>query len=253
MRRPALHHPHPATPGWAHPYAPNPALCYADGGEERPAEPPTPADVAARVTPQSADTKPVRPGENDDELIVRRDWLDQKFAMEKDSGRRNGNQRLASDLGFDDVNSLRKYVTDAREAEKAQLSAAERREQELAERERLLVEKEAQAAAAVHAANRRAVLVGLGATGDDLDDATALLRVANDASDDEVRAAAEALKERRPELFGVRPQAAAPSSLPPAPGGAPAGGPPSRPASTARPGDRGREMARIRGHLKDTA
>ncbi|MFI7096852.1 hypothetical protein [Streptomyces lydicus] len=252
MRRPALHHPRTGRTGWSHPYAPNPAICYADGGDEPPADAPTPADIAARAQQPAPEIKPVRPGESEDELIVRRDWLDQKFAAEKDSGRRNGNQRLASDLGFDDVNSLRKYVTDAREAEKAQLSATERREQELAERERVLVEREAQAAAAVHAANRRSVLVSLGATGDDLDDATALLRVANDATDDEVRTAAEALKDRRPELFGIKPTAAT-TSLPPAPGGAPAGGPPSRPAATSKPGDRGREMARIRGHLKDTA
>ncbi|WP_093804013.1 DUF4355 domain-containing protein [Streptomyces sp. Wb2n-11] len=251
MRRPALDRiTGPVdTTAWAHPYpaAPSPRFSTPPAtpagcrdppaGDTDPADPPKPKAPATR------------PGPADGELIVRSDWLEQKLTAEKDSGRRNGNQRLASDLGFDDVNSLRQYVEDKKKAEQAQLSETERRAKELEDRERKLAEKETQAAARERVANRRAILVGLGATGTDLDDATALLRVDNDASDDDVTAAAEALKARRPELFGVRPQTdpAAPQ-LPPAPGGAPAGGAPARQATTGKPGDRGREMARLRGH-----
>jgi len=256
MRRPALHHPHLAATGsgWAHPYAPDSplghAVFYADGDDpttEPPAaDPPAPkpSDV-----PKAKPTGP-RPGATEGEIVVSQAWLDNRLAGEKDSGRRNGNQRLASDLGFESVDKLRSYVDAQREAEKAQLSETERRQQELEDRERKLAEREVQAAAAVHAANRRSVLVSLGATGDDLDDATALLRVSNDASDDEVRQAAEALKERRPELFAAARQAAPdPNAAPPAPTGLPAGGMPRPGSSQPKPGDRGRDMLRRRGKL----
>jgi hypothetical protein len=101
------------------------------------------------------------------------------------------------------------------------------------------------------AAARRSVLVGLGATGDDLEDAAALLRVDEDADDQAITQAAQQLKDRRPELFGVTPTPP-PNTLPPAPGGAPAGGP--RPGGSAtKPGDAGREMLRRRGKIRETA
>ncbi|MFF4338095.1 hypothetical protein [[Kitasatospora] papulosa] len=252
MRRPTQHHSIPAAQSaWVHPYAgiTSHSVFYNDGGDP----PSGDASTAPAGGDQASTPKPkapaTRPGPADGELIVRSDWLEQKLTAEKDSGRRNGTQRLAADLGFDDVNTLRQYIEDKKKAEQAQLSETERRAQELEERERKLAEKETLAAARERVATRRAILVGLGATGTDLDDATALLRVENDATDDDVTAAAEALKTRRPELFGIRTQTdPAPQQLPPAPGGAPAGGPPARQAPTGKPGDRGREMARLRGH-----
>ncbi|WP_329203965.1 hypothetical protein [Streptomyces sp. NBC_01435] len=248
MRRPALHRTRYSVipSAWAHPYPTGPwsPVFYADGDPDPAATPPG-DDSTGTPKPKPPAT---RPGPTDGELIVRSDWLEQKLTAEKDSGRRNGNQRLAADLGFDDVNGLRQYVEDKKKAEQAQLSETERRAQELEERERKLAERETQADALVRAASRRAILVGLGATGADLDDATALLRVENDATDDDVTAAAEALKSRRPELFGVRQADLTTTQLPPAPSGAPAGGPPARQTPTGKPGDRGREMARLRGH-----
>lgn len=260
MRRPALHHlTGPVdTSAWAHPYPTglfSPTF-YASGDPDPAGDPANPPaggpDPTDPPKPKPPNPSANRPGLADGELVVTREWLDQKFAVEKDSGRRNGNQRLASDLGFEDVKAMRTYVEAQRQAEQAQLSETERRARELEDRERKLVEKETQAAARECVANRRSILVGLGATGTDLDDATALLRVENDATDDDVTAAAEALKARRPELFGVRP-AGDPAQLPPAPGGAPAGGPPARQAPTGKPGDRGREMARLRGHKPPAA
>lgn len=254
MRRPALHHPTASVgnSGWARPY---PTGLFSDvfymGDPADPAVPP--AGDPDPTDPPKPKAPGTRPGPAEGELIVRSDWLEQKFATEKDSGRRNGNQRLASDLGFEDVNGLRRYVEEQKKAEQAQLSETERRAKELEDRERAVVAKEAQATARERVASRRAILVGLGATGADLDDATALLRVENDATDDDVTAAAEALKGRRPELFGARPAADPSLQLPPAPGGAPAGGPPARQAPTGKPGDRGREMARLRGHKSAAA
>ncbi|PBC72255.1 MULTISPECIES: hypothetical protein [unclassified Streptomyces] len=242
MRRPALHHPHPATTGWSHPYAPNPAICYADGGDD-----PAPTPPAAAEAP-----KPAPPAGK----IFTQDEVAALAAKEKSQGERAGARKALEDFaaanGFKNADDAKAFIEAARQAQQDALSEEEKRRAELERREQELATRESAAIARERNANRRAVLAGLGATGDDLDDAAALLRVEDDADDTAVQEAAAKLKERRPELFGVRP-APAPSSLPPAPGGAPAGGPPARPASTGKPGDRGREMARIRGHLKNTA
>ncbi|MEU6016978.1 hypothetical protein ABZ826_23885 [Streptomyces sp. NPDC047515] len=251
MRRPALHHPNRAdSTAWAHPYPTGvfSPVFYASGDPAKSAEPTTEAE-AETPKPKPPVPSAGRPGLQDGELVVHKDWLEQKLTVEKDVGRRNGNQRLASDLGFDDVKAMRAYVEEKRQADQAQLSDAERRAQELEERERQIAAREAQADARIAAANRRSVLVGLGATGDDLDDATALLRVTNDATDEDVQTAAAALKERRPELFGSR-SAAAPAPAPPAPTGLPGSGVPRPGASQPKPGERGLAMLQRRGKVR---
>ncbi|MGW4825429.1 hypothetical protein ACWEP4_42795 [Streptomyces sp. NPDC004227] len=107
------------------------------------------------------------------------------------------------------------------------------------------MQREAQAASRERAAARRAVLVGLGATGAELKDAELLLVVEDDSDEQALTEAAEALKARRPELFG-----ASSAPVPPAaPGGSPAGGPPPRGSNMPKPGSHGAEMARQRGFL----
>jgi hypothetical protein len=224
MRRPALHHPHtgPAQPGWSHPYAPSPfsPVFYNDGGDPDPA------------TPPAAD--PPKPGPPPTRTFTQ-DEVTSLAAKEKAQGERAGARRaleeFAAEYGFSNVDDTKAFIEAARKAEQDALSEREKREQALAKREQQLAEREAAAVARERDANRRAVLVGLGATGDDLDDAAALLRVADDADDAAVQEAAAKLKERRPELFGVTPPAPQ-TTPPPAPGGAPAGGPPPRTPAT---------------------
>jgi len=174
------------------------------------------------------------------------DELSRRLTREKDQGGRAARKALAEKLGFADHAALEAFVTQTQAAQAAALTEEQRRAQELADRETKLVERETAAAARERDAARRGALVGLGATGEDLTDAVLLLSHAlpADADDAAVTAAAEALKARRPALFGT-------VAPPPAPGGAPAGGPPPAPGggTATPPGSRGLEMARQRGHL----
>lgn len=228
MRRPAQQHrtgPTPA-PGWAHPYT-GPAahaVLYADGGD-----PP-----AVPATPTPADIKPPTPAPIPQ---FTQDDLDRIAAKEKAQGQRAGARQaledLAQELGFTNPDDVKAFVGAARKAQQDALSEEEKRRQELERREQELAAKEAAATARERVAIRKAAVMGLGATGADLADALALLdrdlADTPDADEDTVTAAAEALKARRPALFGTAP--APQTTLPPAPGGAPAGAGP-RPTAT---------------------
>lgn len=179
---------------------------------------------------------------------VTQEVLSRLLAREKTQGGRAAVKKLLENLGFNDAEALTEFVTTKRDAERAALSEVERREQAAEEKLREAEAREAQALARERAALRRAALAGLGAAGDDLDDAVLLIDRALDGQDDAdqatVAAAAEQLKERRPELFGAGRETA-----PPAPGGSPAGGPPPRGATPPKPGAAGLDMARQRGYI----
>ncbi|MFB7742515.1 hypothetical protein [Streptomyces sp. NPDC056132] len=179
---------------------------------------------------------------------VTQEDLSRLLAREKTQGGRAAVKKLLGDLGFDNSEALTEFITSKRDAEQAALTKIERREQAAEERLRAAEAREAQAAAKERIAIRRAALAGLGATGDDLGDAILLIDRAldghPDADEDAVVAAAEQLKERRPELFSQ-----ASPVTPPAPGGSPAGGPPSRASVPPKPGAAGLEMARRRGFV----
>ncbi|MFJ3699502.1 hypothetical protein ACIPW9_36160 [Streptomyces sp. NPDC090052] len=247
MRRPAQHHPTRVdTTTWAHPYptgAFSPVF-YASGD---PVDPPVDA-------PDPAD--PPKPGPPAGRTFTQ-DELTALAAKEKAQGERAGAraalEKVAADLGFTNLDDAKAFIEEGRKAKEAQLSEQEKREQALAAREAKADAREKAAAERERIANRRAILVGLGATGVDLEDAVALLRVPDDADDTAITEAAEALKGRRGELFGARQADPNTNQLPPAPGGSPAGGPPARQAPTGKPGDRGREMARLRGHKPPAA
>lgn len=174
--------------------------------------------------------------------------LQQLMAREKDQGQRSGARALVEKLGFTSASELERFITQQREAEQAQLTEAQRREQELDAREAAAIQREAAASSRERDAARRATLAGLGATGEDLNDAVALLRVPDDADDTAVAQAASDLRDRRPELFTPVPKT--PGSIPSAPGGSPASVPPPRPGGqTSKPGSAGLAMARRRGIL----
>ncbi|MEU8521223.1 hypothetical protein [Streptomyces sp. NPDC048577] len=190
-------------------------------------------------------------------VTIPQEELSRRFAREKDQGRRAGVRDLLSQLGFESAKALTEYVQAQREAdqqqkdaEQARLSEAERREQTAAERERQAQEREAVAVARERDAARRAVLVGLGATGTELEDAVVLLGrlVDPDADDTALARAADELKERRPELFGQ------PAPQPPAapPSGSPSNIPGRSGGTLPRPGQFGLDIARRRGHLKSS-
>ncbi|MDX3343515.1 hypothetical protein PV409_36760 [Streptomyces sp. ME02-6979.5a] len=241
MRRPTLHRPTPNRTAWAHPYtgALAMAVFYNDGGT-----PPTDG------TPNPQD--PPKPGPPATPRTFTQDELTALAAKEKAQGERAGAraalEKVAADLGFTNLDDAKTFIEEGRKAQEAQLSEQQKRERELAEREAKADAREKAAEARERTANRRALLVGLGATGDDLDDAAALLRVADDAEDEDVQAAADALKQRRPELFGATRQPD-PASVPPAPTGLPAAGVPRPGASQPKPGERGLAMLKRRGKL----
>jgi hypothetical protein len=164
------------------------------------------------------------------------------MSREHDKGRAAALRELAASAGLDpdsvDLEQVGKLIKDAKTARQAALSEEQRRAEELTERERALeariaeaAQREAAAAQRDRESSIRAALVSLGATGDDLNDAASLMRVDDEADADAITQAAEALKARRPEMFGAAP-APKTTSLPPAPGGSPAGGPPPRTPAT---------------------
>lgn len=263
MRRPAQQHLGPiASTAWAHPYRGIRGLgvFYNSGTGTDPTTPPpvpTPAELAARAgqqppTPPAppAPAPAVDPAEEKVEFTQRR--LNKMMSDEKEEGRRAAYRTMAEAAGIDpdsfDPAKFGDVFKQAEQARQQQLSEEQRRAEELERREQAIQAREDAAAAKEKAAQDRdrnsrirAALVTLGATGADLDDAAALLRVADDASDDDIVKAAEELKARRKEMFGGTPD---PQTLPPAPSGGPAGGNAPRTPSSSK--DAVRDAARER-------
>jgi alkylhydroperoxidase/carboxymuconolactone decarboxylase family protein YurZ len=223
---------------------------------------PSPADLANQVQKNT----PVELRDPETGVVMTQERFAANMAKERRAGRHAALREIAEAAGvpFDidafDPSKFGQMFQEAEKARQARLSEEQKRAEELQRREQELADLLAQAAQREADAKRqardvqiRAALVTRGATGDDLEDAAALLRLPDDADDTAIAEAADKLKERRAELFGATVAGPQPGQLPPAPGGAPAGGPPPRTAPAGRPGDRGREMARLRGHATDSA
>ncbi|MFJ4412995.1 hypothetical protein [Streptomyces sp. NPDC088925] len=186
------------------------------------------------------------------ETVVDQATLARLLAREKSQGERAGVKTLLERLGFEKADELTAYIERQRDAETATLSELEKRERAAEEKAREAERRIAEAAARERTATRRTALAGLGAAGDDLVDAEALLRAAipEDADEETVQKAAKELHGRRPMLFSVGSGSAAGSDGTPAPGGSPAGGGPVH-RKTPVPGAAGLDMARRRGYIKE--
>lgn len=256
MRRPAQHHPR-TTPdtGWVRPYTgiPSIAVFYNDGGQ--PPAAPTPADLAARAQPPAAPPvqppAPVLPGDpvpgsDEEKVTFTQRRLNVIMKDEKEEGRRAALRSVAEAAGLDpetfDPTQFAEMFKQAEAARQQQLSEEQRRAEELQRQAQAvqadqakLEQERAAIAEARRTLAREQALTRLGAldvtdeqgtvTAPNLQDALAMLerdlRETPDTDAAALTAAAEAVKKRRPELFGT---AAAPQTLPPAPSGAPAAG-----------------------------
>ena len=230
MRAPAQHRHPRLTPAWAHPYTgvQGIAVFYNDGGDPAPVPKPGPPPNAPAPTPA--------PTADGDQVVMPQDKFTQNMTEQRRRGRHAAYREIAEAAGITDFDvdtfdpkAFAQSFKEAQAARQALLTEEQRRaeevtqrEQALAAREEAAARREAEAAAAARQVKIRSALVKLGATGDDLEDAAALLRVADDADDDTITQAADALKARRGELFG-NPTVPA-TQLPPAPAGAPAPG-----------------------------
>lgn len=237
----------------------DPAPAPAPQAPEAPAAPvpaapaPTPADLAARHAAQADE-----PGDVEEQVTVTQKRLSLLLTREKDQGRQAALRALATDAGLDpdtiDATQIKQLLAEAKALKDAQLSDEQRREADYTQREQAIAAKEAETAKALAAAqqqlaeaHRTSALLGLGASGADLEDALVLLdKALKDTPGADAEAVAEAakdLKKRRPGLFGT-PEPVRRSPAPPAPSGSPAGGPPQRQTPVGKPGDAGRDMAR---------
>lgn len=276
MRRPAQHHrPAPATTGWSHPYTGLPAVAvfYNDGGPAGVGQPPpapaaapapSPADLAARgQQPAAPGPQPVIDRETG--VAMTQDRFNKIMTRQFEKSRDAAYRELAESLGLPydpktfDPESFKSTLKEGQDARQQVLTDEEKRSAELEAREQAIAAREAatrqveEAAAARDRDSKiRAALVSRGATGDDLEDAVALVRLDADADDAAITAAADALKERRGVLFGATP---APQTLPPAPSGAPAGGNAPRQPTPGKDAinEAARKMAIDRGLRRDDA
>ncbi len=160
--------------------------------------------------------------------VLTQDQVNSIVTREKSQAARAREAEVLQALGFESLEAAQAAVAEQQKAERERMSAVERREADAAAKEAAAAERERKAAEREQRAARREVLVGLGATGANLDDAVVLLGTAigADATDtDALAAAATALRERRPELFGGAP--GAPAAPPAAPSTTPPGFPPT--------------------------
>lgn len=183
--------------------------------------------------PRPAD-EPEDDGSLADSEVIRIDGKDWKVgdlkkiaATEKRQGKRAGQREVLEALGVEDVDAAKKIIDAAREQQRKDETEAERKTRE-AEESRSTSERErAEAREEKRTAALERALVRRGVADEDLDDAVTILgkKLAADADAEAIAEEADALKTRRPELFGA--EEAAPTRRPAAqiPPGRPAGRP----------------------------
>jgi len=154
-------------------------------------------------------------------VTMTQDELSRKMTAESEKGGRAAVAKLAEELGMSPAEAV-EFVKKAKADAEAAKSEEQKRQDALAAKEKEIAAKEAAAQAREFDLRNRAALVSAGATGENLEDAAALLarRVDADADEAKVTAAVEELKKTRAELFTApttRP-AGTPPAAPPKPG-----------------------------------
>lgn len=155
---------------------------------------------------------------DDGNLVMTPEALAARATREKAEGKRAGIREITEQVNMSPA-ELVEFVKAKKAQDEAAKSEEQKRQDALAAKEREIADREAKAVARERDAARRAVLVGLGALGDDLNDAAALLgtRISDDADDAATLEAAAKLKETRPELFTAKTTTTTTSSTPAAP------------------------------------
>lgn len=252
------------------PAAPSPADLAGRPAPQPPAGQTPSAPLTQRISPDNGDVLI----DKDTGQPMTQGRLSQLMTRQFEKSRRNAFREMAEAAGipFDpdnfDADAFGKLLKDAQAARQQALTEEQRRAEELQRQQQTLESEQArlqQERAQVEEARRtlarEQALTRLGAldivdeqgqvTAPNLQDALAMLerdlRDTPDADDAAaLTAAAEALKKRRPELFGAAP---APQTLPPAPSGGPAGGNAPRQPSGGKDAvkERARQMAIERG------
>lgn len=154
-------------------------------------------------------------------VTMTQDQLNRLAAERADRAERDAVRKVAEQLGMSPADAKKK-LDEVAEKEQAAKSEEQRRAEQLAAKEREVAEKEAAALAREAELRNRAALVSAGATGDNLEDAVALLarRLPADADEAKVGDTVAELKKSRPELFTAPTSSPAgtPPAAPPKPG-----------------------------------
>lgn len=150
--------------------------------------------------------------------------LNNLLTREAAKAERAAARKLLEQAGFSKAEELTEFVTKTREAERAQMTEAERKLAEAADKEAAAAERERVANEIIRGLNVKEALIGEGVPIKDAERVKAMVSVGVDATKEDIATAVSELKAEMPHLFGR--SAGGGVSSEPAGGGAPAGGPP---------------------------
>lgn len=134
---------------------------------------------------------------------------------------RRATRQLVSSLNFQNQDELIQWVSRAREAEKAQMTEAELKLAEAAEKEAVALARVAEAEATIRRVNVKEALIDADCPLGDAELVSPMVQVEPGASKEDIATAVADLKAKLPHLFGARSTPSGVSSEP-ASGGAPA-------------------------------
>jgi hypothetical protein len=150
--------------------------------------------------------------------------LNNLLTREAAKAERAAARKLLEQAGFSKAEELVDFVTKTKEAERAQMTEAERKLAEAADKEAAAEAKSQEATKVILGLNVKEALIDAGVPTKDADRVKAMVTVGAEATKEDIATAVTELKAEMPHLFGASRPGGAPSSEP-ASGGAPAGGP----------------------------